>query len=148
MTIPTPFLLRLRPSQHAILRAINTNDECPDGLECLRRLTETDTYRELRECAPNSSGENQACLSRGTDAHCTDRGACVECLPEYEEFACPDNAPYYLPDGEGGFTCNPCTTDQDCRRVRSDAPFCVSNRCAPVVGNPARLCRCDAHLWR
>ena len=120
------------PASTPYCERCSTNDECPDGLECLRRLTETDTYSgSCRECAPNSSGENQACLSRGTDAYCTDRGACVECLPEYEEFACPDNAPYCLPDGEGGFTCNPCTTDQDCRRVRSDAPFCVSNRCVP-----------------
>ncbi|MEE2756976.1 MAG: hypothetical protein VYA30_09955 [Myxococcota bacterium] len=108
------------------------NDDCPDGLECLRLTAETDPLNgSCQECSPVLSGASPACVLRGDAHYCSPLGTCVECLPEVQDDACPQDSPYCLESMDGSFSCQACTTDLDCRQSLSTAPYCdpISKRC-------------------
>ncbi|MBV70717.1 MAG: hypothetical protein CMH52_05140 [Myxococcales bacterium] len=108
------------------------NDDCPDSLECLRLIAETDPLNgSCQECSPVLSGQSPACVLRGDNHYCSPLGRCVECLPEVQDDACPQEAPYCLENMDGSYFCQACTTDLDCRQSLSTGAYCdpISKRC-------------------
>jgi hypothetical protein len=110
------------------------SSDCPEPLECFLEGNQSSPfYGSCQACSPVNSGPNVRCeaIDEGVNPYCSERGACVPCVPESQADACPEEMPYCLPTEDGSYSCRPCETDLDCLNLSPAEPYCdrVTNRC-------------------